>query len=368
MAEELEKPKKLCDIIVPTHNHLEHTQQFVKSFLAHTIVPSRVIFVDNGSGDGTREYLSTLEGNELHSFTVVLNNENKGYAPAMNQGLRMADAPYACFSNNDVVFTKNWLEEVILTFKEHPDVGLLNPNSNNLNIKPKEGESIDDFAEKLKRTHAKGSFVDMPFCIGFCMVVKRAALDVVGGFDEDFAPMYFEDSDYSRRINQAGYRLGIARRAYVWHHEGGSSAQLGKEREKYWKKSEQVYLRKWGRTLRIAWIIYDYKDLLKVLDQGIAAARDANFVWFLVKDLNRERKEIFREANSHEFADVKFLPLESNMQVFLKALTKKKKYDLLISPHAKLRRFLRLFGQNTIEKFDYNYIKELKFKGIGKPG
>jgi GT2 family glycosyltransferase len=365
MNEEI-SAKKLCDIIVPTFNRIDHTQQFVKSHLSNTQTPSRVIFVDNGSGDGTREYLSTLTDTNIHTFTVILNNANKGYGPAMNQGLAIADAPYVCFANNDIIFTKGWLEEIILTFKEYPDVGLLNPNSNNLNIRPKEGESIDSFADLLKKTYTKGSFVDLPFCIGFCMVVKRIVLDNIGGFDEAFAPMYFEDSDYSRRVHKAGYRLGIARRSYVWHHEGGSSSQLGKDREAIFKRSEQTYLRKWGRTLRIGWLAESEEELSKQLESAVAIARDANFISFWVKGLKSERKEIFRAANVHEFADVKFYPMDGHFALFWKALTKKKKFDLIITPDKKLRAMLRLFGQNGVASPDTAFIRELKFKGIPK--
>jgi len=359
--------KKLCDIIVPTFNKIDHTQQLVKSYLSNTTVPSRVIFVDNGSGDGTREYLSTLTNTNIHSFMVILNNENKGYAPAMNQGLAMADAPYVCFANNDIIFTKGWLEELILTFKEYPDVGLLNPNSNNLNIKPKEGESIDDFADRLKKTYTKGSFVDLPFCIGFCMLVKRIVLDAVGGFDEAYAPMYFEDSDYSRRVHRAGYRLGVARRAYVWHHEGGSSAQLGKDREAIFRRSEQVYLRKWGKILRLAWLVENEEELMKLLDGAVTIARDANFITFWVKGLKTERKEVFRLANVHEFADVKFKPWENRTSIFWQALVKKKKFDAIITTDKKFRALLKLFGQNAVASPDPALFKELKFRGVSKP-
>jgi len=366
MEEEL-KPKILCDLIVPTFNKLDFTQKFVKSFLAHTTTPARVIFIDNGSGDGTREYLSSLQSTDTHQFTVVLNGQNKGFILAVNQGLQMSDAPYVGFANNDLIFTHGWLEEIILTFKEYPDVGLLNPNSNTLNARPDKGETVDAFAESLHKLHAKGSLVEMPFCIGFCMVARRALVDKIGGFSRDFAPMFFEDSDYSRRTRQAGFKMGLSRRSYVWHHEHASLGQLGKEKEAMFAKSRSTYLNKWGRTLRIAWTVGSIEELMKVLDKAIDLGRDGNYVWLWVKGLNKSREDIFKEAKIPEFADVKFLPLESNFSILWKALTKKKKYDLIISANKGLCGWLQLIGQPTAPALDPERIRALKFTDLQKP-
>lgn len=152
----------------------------MESFLACTETPSRLIVIDNGSNDGTKEYLSSLKDTDKCKFVVVLNNENKGFVEGVNQGIRLSDASHVCLVNNDVIFSKGWLAEIISVFENNKQIGLLNPNSNNLGAKVPENKTIESFS-KFLREENKGKFVELPFCIGFCLVTKREVIEKVGG-------------------------------------------------------------------------------------------------------------------------------------------------------------------------------------------
>jgi len=353
----------LCDIIVLTYNKLELTKKFIESLLAHTRTVCQVICIDNGSSDGTRQYLSALQDTEIVRFKVILNEDNRGFVRGMNQGINLTRAPYICFSNNDLIVTEGWLEEVVDTFVRYPDVGLLNPASNNLNIHPNKTQSIEALAVELKNRYDKGSVVEMPFCIGFCMFVKREVIERIGGLSEEFEPMFFEDSDYSRRVHQAGYRVGQAQRSYVWHHEHASISQLGGQAEIFFKKSKEIFLNKWGKTLRVAWVVNGNEELLQELPKGVALGREANFVWFFVKKLTKKRTDLFKEINLPQFADVKFIRCDYNCVILYKILTKKKKYDLIITSNKMLKRILKFLGYNTSDQYDFHKIQQLKFEG-----
>ena len=56
------------------------------------------------------------------------------------------------------------------------------------------------------------------------MLIRRSLIDKVGGLSEEFMPMFFEDTDYSMKSNQAGYKVGVAKKSYVWHQEHASQS------------------------------------------------------------------------------------------------------------------------------------------------
>ncbi|MFH1901676.1 MAG: glycosyltransferase, partial [Candidatus Omnitrophota bacterium] len=112
----------LFDIIALTWNNKQVTRDFVESFLGNTAISTRLIIIDNGSSDGTTEYLSSLKDSGNCIIKVVLNRENKGFVGGMNQGIEASNAPYVCLANNDLIFTKGWLEEIISVFKKYDNI------------------------------------------------------------------------------------------------------------------------------------------------------------------------------------------------------------------------------------------------------
>lgn len=258
------------DIIVLLWKQKELTKDFVDSFLVNTSIPCRMIIIDNASNDGTAEYLLSLKDTPTCRFKVVINKENLGFVGGMNQGIEMSDAPYVCLANNDLLFSKGWLDEILAVFEKDRRIGVLNPNSNNLG-EHLNGATIESVAERLQR-NSKGVFVEMPFCIGFCMFIRREVIQKVGGLSQEFSPMFFEDTDYSLKASQAGYFIGLAKGAFVWHKEHASFTPKGQNRQANFDRSHHAFVKKWGTTLRVAWIL-DYRSRLKeYLAKGIELA------------------------------------------------------------------------------------------------
>jgi len=199
MIRQIERNKTVCDIVVLTWNKLELTKKFITSYLKHTLLSTRVIFVDNNSTDGTKEYLRSLTDTDHCQFHVIYNSKNEGFVTGVNQGLNIVSAPYIGIVNNDVIFTDGWLNEIIALFQKRPEIGLLNPNSNTLAAKVPAGTSLDNFAKNLKK-NKKGCFVEMPFCVGFCMVIKNETFKKADKLSNEFYPMFFEDTDYSLKV------------------------------------------------------------------------------------------------------------------------------------------------------------------------
>ena len=90
------------------YNSLEYTKLFVDSLIITDTPLDRVIVVDNGSSDGTREYLSAQSFGE-----VILNKGNLGCGVAWNQGILARQSEWTVIMNNDVIVSDNWIQNLI---------------------------------------------------------------------------------------------------------------------------------------------------------------------------------------------------------------------------------------------------------------
>jgi GT2 family glycosyltransferase len=349
-----------CDVIVLTWNQLNTIKEFVESFLSKTRTPCRLAIIDNGSKDGTKNYLKDLQGTDIVKIKVILNNENKGFVGGMNQGIEASRAPYVCLANNDLTFTEGWMEEVISVFENNEKIGVLNPNSNSLGLQVPKGKELDEFANELKDKN-KGQFIQMPFCIGYCMFIRKEVIEKIGGLSEEFMPIFFEDTDYSLKAQKAGFLIGVAKGSYVLHQEHAAFSKKEKKKEQLFRKSKKTFTKKWGKILRVAWIAKDYNELLENLDKGLSLAKEGNFVWFFIKDFNKEKKEVFKEHGSIEHAGVNFISYNNGLDLFWKIIKKKKRYQPIINIGKFTGFFLKLLGHKVIDNYNYNRVKKIKF-------
>ena len=328
-----------CDIIVLTWNQKSLIKEFTDSILENTITPSRLIIIDNASKDGTQDYLKTLKGNEIVKIEVIFNKENLGYVGGMNQGLVLSKSEYVCLMNNDVLVTKGWLSKMIKVAESHPQIGIVNPQSNNFGVFPPKGMSLNEFAQKLEQKF-NNEFVEFNTCIGFCMLIKRKVIEKIGFLSTEFAPIFFEDTDFSMRAKKAGFLCVGALSAYVWHHEHKAVSRM-KEREEIFKRNKEKFEKKWGRFLRIAFITKNLPQSEGFKDdflKAIKLARLSNFIHFFFKNpQNLSPKVFFKDLNEVVNCNLKFFYpkhfLNFNLYVLWRILKRrKKKYDIIIVP------------------------------------
>ena len=115
----------LTSIIIVTFNQVEFTQQCVESVRRMTDEPYELIFVDNGSTDGTVAYLESVG-----AARVIRNQVNRGFPAAVNQGIAVATGDRVLLLNNDTIVTTGWLGRMIATLERDPKIGLVGPCSN----------------------------------------------------------------------------------------------------------------------------------------------------------------------------------------------------------------------------------------------
>jgi GT2 family glycosyltransferase len=277
-----------CDIVLLTWNHLELAQPCIESILRHATIPARLLIVDNGSEAPARDALRRVAGTPLVSVELLRNETNEGFRKGMTRGWRARRAPYVCLLNNDTLVTRGWLARMLEVADAHPEIGLLNPSSNMFGDRPCPGETIEAHAAHLESR--RGEWVEVGSCVGFCLLIKRAVIERIGLLTEDEPGFFFEDDDYSRRAQEAGFLCAGARSAYVHHAEHQSVRHLP-QRERVFRASREAYWRRWGRPLRIAYLPSEpvaagSAQLRTVLDQAVRWVRRGSRVHVYAGGIN----------------------------------------------------------------------------------
>lgn len=279
-----------CDIVIPTWNNQEMLKECVDSIEKHTAYTHRIVIVDNASDAPTRQYLDSLKAALKEKVVIIRNDENKGFVKAVNQGMKFSDAPYVCVMNNDTVATDEWLEEIIDILVRNEDIGLINPSSNSSCQFPGDMD-IDLYAGALKKF--RGKYQELYTCRAFSMVAKRSVIEKIGYLDENYGMGYFDDADYSKRAQAAGYKTVRAKASYVYHKESQSFSKI-KEKVRIFQENERKFISKWGRQLRVAYVIPYIDDVEKnrISSNINDIAKMGHQVWIFTKYGLKERLDL----------------------------------------------------------------------------
>ena len=284
----------VCEIIIPVWNELPLTRRRLEAIREKTRTSYRLIVVDNGSEEGTQRYLESLASRPEWPGILIRNEQNRGYIKAVNQGLLTSIAPYLCLLNNDIVVTAGWLERMIEFAESHPDAGLVNCLQNN-----DPGQSLPQDLEGYARSqvHGRGQWMELDHCTGGCLLIKREVVQKIGTLDEAYGEGYWEDNDYSRRAQKAGFRCLRLLDTYVWHDVGTSFAKTA-NREYKEKENEALYCQQWGKALRIIYPVIEGVDFRRARFQQIfqtvhALARQGCEVDLII---GKNQVDVIREA------------------------------------------------------------------------
>ncbi len=223
----------LVSVVTLTHNKLECSRRCLSSLLRTNYSPWELIVVDNGSTDGTREWLPELR-DEAAAVGVavrhILNDGNIGCSTARNQGIAEARGERVVFVDNDIALrSANWLRALGERLDADPDVGIVGPKL----VYPFEPYDIQCAGVGISRTgrvlfRGRGERRDDPrfdkqremqCLISACFMLRRSVLEKCGGFDEAFNPVEFEDFDLCYRARSMGFRILYVPTVEMYHFE-----------------------------------------------------------------------------------------------------------------------------------------------------
>jgi len=218
--------------IIPLYNCLPLTQAMLAS-LRETLpagLAHEIILVDDGSTDGTREWLRNLPA----PCRPILNEKNLGFAGACNRGAAGANGDLFFFLNNDLILLPHWLEPMLAAFDRFPDAGLVG------NVQLVHATGVIDHAGIHFNHQGKPAHrTDLPCTTrwlgwpayrrvdaltGACFGLRRTVWQQLGGFDEGFLNGS-EDIDLALRATAAGFTHYIALRSVVRHHISASAGR-----------------------------------------------------------------------------------------------------------------------------------------------
>jgi GT2 family glycosyltransferase len=211
--------------------------------------------VDNGSTDGSQQALRT----SFPLVHLIENTTNRGFAAANNQAMKRMSGRYALLLNSDAALTDGAAKELLVFMESTPTAGmacgqLLNPDGslqNSIANFPTLMTLISNetllrilFPEKFpsKRRHYSGP-IPVESGIGACLMVRKAAMDSVGIFDERYF-FFFEETDWAYRMQQDNWRIFFVPAARIIHAQGKSAGNSVSSRILYYR-SRYMYLKKW---------------------------------------------------------------------------------------------------------------------------
>ncbi|MCF3652126.1 glycosyltransferase [Synoicihabitans lomoniglobus] len=226
--------------IIPLHNGLELTKVCLRT-LQETLpagLEHEIIFVDDVSTDGTREWLKTLPA----PCRFVLNVENAGYAATNNAGAAMATGEYLALINNDLEFLPGWLEPMLAALDSDPNLGLVG------NVQRRVKDDSIDHAGIRFRANAKLEHIQelpsaasirrrpvrfVPAVTAACCIVRREVfmrprrdghIPAQPGFRVSYRNGG-EDVDLCLNLLEWGYRVAVVLSSVVRHHVSASRGE-----------------------------------------------------------------------------------------------------------------------------------------------
>ncbi|MBT8210029.1 MAG: glycosyltransferase family 2 protein [Eudoraea sp.] len=265
-------------IVILNWNGQTLLERYLPGVLQHA-ADAQVCVADNGSTDDSVAYLQE----HFPQVTLVQNAENWGFAKGYNEALKSIEADIYCLLNSDVEVSPNWPEAIIRTFKENPEIAIIQPK----------------ILDLLKRDYfeyagAAGGFLDQlgyPFCrgrifqslerdegqynqpteifwaTGACMFIRREVFEELGGFDEDYFA-HQEEVDLCWRAHNKGYKVYYVPDSHVFH-LGGSTLSNMNPKKTYLNFRNSLFSITKNLPRKVAFAII----LCRLVLDGIAALR-----------------------------------------------------------------------------------------------
>ena len=235
-------------IIIPVYNKLSYTFSCLNSLMENIKdIPYEVIVADDNSTDETKN----IE-NYLKNIKIIRNKKNLGFLKNCNNASKFANGKYILLLNNDTNIQPDYLKYLLELIESDKKIGMVGskiiyPNGvlqEAGGIIWKDGSSTScgngDEPEKSQYNYVK----EVDYVSGCSIMIKKKLWDDIGGFDERFAPSYYEDSDLAFETRKHGYKVLYQPKSTIVHFEnishGNNAPHLLANKNAFYKKWNKI--------------------------------------------------------------------------------------------------------------------------------
>ena len=268
-------------VVIPNFNGMAYLEGVLSSLENQTKKNFEIIIVDNGSTDGSCEYIES----RFPQVKLIRFSENFGFCKAVNEGIQASRSEYVLLLNNDIEAAPEFVEEMTAAIKRHRKAFSCQAKM----IRFHDREKLDDAGNyycALGWAFARGKGKDIRqydreeqifASCGGAAIYRRELFRETGLFDEEhFA--YLEDTDVGYRARIYGYENWYAPRAVVYHVGSGTSGSRYNQFKTRYSSRNNVYL------------IYKNMPFLQILLNipFLAAGFGVKILFFIMKGLGKE--------------------------------------------------------------------------------
>ena len=248
----------VVSVIIPAYKSIKYTLRCIHSCLTSSDETSiEIIVADDKSPDDSGQVL--VDGlKDTPGIIAYINDENLGFLKSCNSAAERAKGKFIFFLNNDTAVLPGWIDELVATFERNEDAGLVGSKLIYPNGLLQEAGGLiwsegtcANFGRLDDPRHFDYNYQrDVDYISGAAIAIPTVVWKELGGFSEELAPAYYEDTDFAMKVRESGRRVIYQPASTVVHYEGISSGtDTSSGVKKYQAINEVKFKEKWAKQL-----------------------------------------------------------------------------------------------------------------------
>lgn len=244
----------LVTIIIPVHNKFDFTHRCLFSIKEHSKeIGYEVIIADDASSDQTLTIADVIR-----NVRVCRNEKSLGFLENCNAAAQNANGKFILFLNNDTVVQPHWLSSLLVVIENDDQVGMTGSKLVYPDGLLQEAGGIiwsDGSGWNYGKNHQPNApeynyVKEVDFISGASLMIKTSLWKEIGGFDKQFAPAYYEDTDLAFEVRKRGYKVVYQPKSVVVHFEGVShGTDTNSGIKSYQVVNKEKFVAKWSIEL-----------------------------------------------------------------------------------------------------------------------
>lgn len=250
-----EQANPQVSIIVPVYNQFGYTYNCLRAVLEHSNgIQYEVIVADDCSTDQTKELESIVSG-----ITVLHNETNLKFLLNCNQAAAQAKGEYILFLNNDTQVQPDWLQPLVHLLERDTSIGMVGSKlvypdgrlQEAGGILWKDG-SAWNYGHLMNPEAPEYCYVkETDYISGAAIMIRTSLWKEIGGFDDRYAPAYYEDTDLAFEVRRHGFKVCLQPKSIVVHFEGISNGcNVASGLKSYQLLNHEKFYYKWKDVLQ----------------------------------------------------------------------------------------------------------------------